>query len=62
MNESRYEKFFELIARKSALIDLKEDKQTSLTEITPPIDWGALFGNENPVEIEIGCGKGTLSA
>ena len=58
MGESHYEKFFELIAKRSALIDLREDKQISLTEITPPIDWGALFGNENPVEIEIGCGKG----
>ena len=58
MNASHHEKFLELMARRSALIDLKEDKQTSLTETTPPIDWGILFGNENPVEIEIGCGKG----
>ena len=58
MSESHHEKFFELMAKRSALINLREDKQISLTEITPPIDWGALFGNENPVEIEIGCGKG----
>ena len=58
MNESHYRKFFELMAGRSALIDLREDKQTSLAEISTPIDWGALFGNENPVEIEIGCGKG----
>ncbi|MYE90891.1 tRNA (guanosine(46)-N7)-methyltransferase TrmB [Candidatus Poribacteria bacterium] len=58
MSESHYEKFFELMAKRSALIDLREDKQISLTEITPPIDWRELFGNENPVEIEIGCGKG----
>lgn len=25
-----------------------------------PIDWAALFGNANPVELEIGCGKGTF--
>jgi tRNA (guanine-N7-)-methyltransferase len=25
-----------------------------------PIDWAQLFGNENPVEIEIGMGKGTF--
>lgn len=25
---------------------------------TPPFDWGALFGNSHPVELEIGCGKG----
>ena len=58
MSESHYEKFFELMAKRSALIDLREGKQTSLTEIAPPIDWRALFGNENPVEIEIGCGRG----
>ena len=58
MNESRYGQFFQLMAGRSALINPMEDKQTSLTEITPPIDWEALFGNANPVEIEIGCGKG----
>ena len=58
MSKSPYEKFFELIAKRSALINLSEDKQISLTEITPPIDWRALFRNKNPVEIEIGCGKG----
>jgi tRNA (guanine-N7-)-methyltransferase len=25
-----------------------------------PIDWRTMFGNDNPVEIEIGCGKGTF--
>jgi tRNA (guanine-N7-)-methyltransferase len=25
-----------------------------------PMDWGVLFGNDNPVEIEIGAGKGTF--
>ena len=25
-----------------------------------PIGWAALYGNENPVEMEIGCGKGTF--
>jgi tRNA (guanine-N7-)-methyltransferase len=25
---------------------------------TPPIDWQALFGNDRPVEIEVGFGKG----
>jgi tRNA (guanine-N7-)-methyltransferase len=24
----------------------------------PPLDWRAVFGNDNPVEIEVGCGKG----
>ena len=27
-----------------------------------PIDWGALFGNDHPVEMEIGMGKGTFLA
>ena len=58
MHESPYEKFFELMGRRSALIDLREDKQTGLAKIAPPINWQELFGNENPVEIEIGCGKG----
>ena len=25
-----------------------------------PVDWAALFGNDNPVELEIGSGKGTF--
>src|SRR5881227_3162677 len=25
-----------------------------------PLDWRALFGNDNPVELEIGIGKGTF--
>jgi tRNA (guanine-N7-)-methyltransferase len=28
--------------------------------LTRPIDWAQLYGNANPVEIEIGCGKGTF--
>ena len=28
------------------------------SEAAPPVDFAALFGNSNPVEIEIGCGKG----
>jgi tRNA (guanine-N7-)-methyltransferase len=23
-----------------------------------PLDWGAVFGNDHPVEVEVGCGKG----
>lgn len=26
--------------------------------VAVPIDWAAVFGNANPVEIEVGCGKG----
>ncbi len=29
-------------------------------DLAKPIDWAALFGNANPVELEIGCGKGTF--
>ncbi|MBD3235721.1 MAG: tRNA (guanosine(46)-N7)-methyltransferase TrmB [Candidatus Eisenbacteria bacterium] len=28
----------------------------------PPFDWRALFGNDHPVDIEIGCGKGRFLA
>jgi len=28
--------------------------------LSKPIDWPTLFGNDNPVEIEIGMGKGTF--
>jgi tRNA (guanine-N7-)-methyltransferase len=28
--------------------------------LAKPIDWALLFGNANPVEMEIGCGKGTF--
>jgi tRNA (guanine-N7-)-methyltransferase len=28
--------------------------------IARPIDWAAMFGNDHPVEIEIGMGKGTF--
>jgi tRNA (guanine-N7-)-methyltransferase len=28
------------------------------TEPVVPLDWSALFGNDNPVEIEVGMGKG----
>lgn len=32
----------------------------ALEALPRPIDWSALFGNHNPVELEIGCGKGTF--
>lgn len=28
------------------------------TTWTPPFDWNVLFGNDGPVEVELGCGKG----
>jgi tRNA (guanine-N7-)-methyltransferase len=32
----------------------------SVETLPRPIDWAGLFGNANPVEMEIGCGKGTF--
>lgn len=29
-------------------------------QLPKPIDWAVMYGNANPVEIEIGCGKGTF--
>ena len=28
--------------------------------LASPIDWPALYGNDHPVELEIGMGKGTF--
>jgi len=30
----------------------------TLPETPAPLDWPGIFGNEQPVEIEVGCGKG----
>ena len=41
--------------------ELNHEPNGLLAEQLPkPIDWPAIFGNANPVEIEIGCGKGTF--
>lgn len=60
MNEEpRYnETYYKFTQFDSCIIDLDSGAQTSLEDIRPPICWKAIFGNENPVEIEIGCGKG----
>ncbi len=29
-------------------------------KLPKPLDWGLLYGNDNPVELEIGMGKGTF--
>lgn len=60
MNEEpRYnETYYKFTQFNSCIIDLDSGAQTSLDDIQPPICWKAIFGNENPVEIEIGCGKG----
>ncbi|MDE0041649.1 MAG: tRNA (guanosine(46)-N7)-methyltransferase TrmB [Candidatus Poribacteria bacterium] len=60
MNEEpRYnETYYKFTQFNSCIIDLDSGTQTSLADICPPICWEAIFGNENPVEIEVGCGKG----
>ena len=42
----------------SQIIDIVTERVVPLSELTPPIDWEAIFGNAYPVEIEIGFGKG----
>jgi len=39
-----------------------EARQAALEVAPLPIDWVALFGNEHPVELEIGSGKGLFLA
>jgi tRNA (guanine-N7-)-methyltransferase len=31
---------------------------TALDEISGPVDWRELFGNDQPVELDLGCGRG----
>lgn len=42
----------------SQVIDIVTKQATPLSEVTAPIDWETMFGNRDPVEIEIGFGKG----
>jgi tRNA (guanine-N7-)-methyltransferase len=30
----------------------------TLTDLSGPLDWSTFFGNDNPVELDIGCGRG----
>ncbi|MGE3316734.1 MAG: tRNA (guanosine(46)-N7)-methyltransferase TrmB [Planctomycetaceae bacterium] len=39
------------------LVDLKPYFLT-LHDLTGPIDWREFFGNDHPVEIDVGCGRG----
>jgi tRNA (guanine-N7-)-methyltransferase len=34
----------------------------SYTDLPAPVDWSRMFGNENPVELEVGSGKGLFLA
>ena len=38
----------------------EEDWNPTAETLKKPIDWAELFGNSNPVEMEIGSGKGTF--
>ncbi len=60
MNEEpRYNAiYYESTTRHSQLIDIVGETAVSLSEVSAPIDWAAIFGNANPVEIEVGSGKG----
>ena len=59
MAEARYnDTYYKFTQVKSSIINLREDTEVNLKDINPPIDWREMFGNENPVEIEVGCGKG----
>jgi tRNA (guanine-N7-)-methyltransferase len=39
------------------VVDLKPYFLT-LNDLPGPLDWSAFFGNHNPVELDIGCGRG----
>lgn len=39
------------------VLDLKPYFLT-FNDLTGPLDWAALFGNEHPVELDVGCGRG----
>ena len=42
----------------SQIIDIVTKRVVSLSDLAAPIDWEACFGNVDPVEIEVGFGKG----
>jgi tRNA (guanine-N7-)-methyltransferase len=58
MQESSHRISFDIIKKRTALLNPVDNTETSLSEIAAPMNWASLFGNKNPVEIEIGCGKG----
>jgi tRNA (guanine-N7-)-methyltransferase len=59
MSQARYNAtYYQATQVESCIINLKAGTETNFRDITPPIDWRMFFENENPVEIEVGCGKG----
>jgi len=39
-------------------VEILDQIEISMSDLNDLIDWTELYGNMNPVEIEIGCGKG----
>lgn len=57
--EPRYNDiYYKRTTSHSQIIDVVEGNAISLYDVSSPIDWQDLFGNTNPIEIEIGFGKG----
>ncbi len=57
--EPRYnDLFYQRTTSHSQIIDVVQDNAISLNEVSSPIDLQDLFGNTNPVEVEVGFGKG----
>ena len=57
--EPRYNDiFYRRTTSHSQIIDVVKENAISLKDVSSPIDWQDLFGNSNPVEVEIGFGKG----
>ena len=57
--EPRYNDiFYRRTTSHSQIIDVVNENAISLKDVSSPIDWQDLFGNSNPVEVEIGFGKG----
>lgn len=57
--EPRYNDiYYKRTTSHSQIIDVVKGNAISLYDVSSPIDWQYLFGNTNPIEIEIGFGKG----
>lgn len=57
--EPRYnDTYYKFTQVESRIINLRTGTEINLKDVAPPLDWNQVFGNGNPVEIEIGCGKG----
>lgn len=44
------------------IIHIESDNYLRAEELKPPVDWCAIFGNGNPLALEIGCGIGDFIA